>query len=174
MSSAKSTSKAQAQQHQAPAAPITQTAAVTDSDITEEEVHVSEIILQVKEVWRCMFSAMSHVSPPAVAQQAAEAAMQKTAEYWSFRPEHAMEAVIDKCTKRLPLTFTNPALGIVLRTVAPKAVATLWKQIKEQRKAATGSSSYITEVTGKFASSVPKFNYFEAFWPQLALTPLGG
>ena len=64
----------------------------------------------------------------------------------------AVEAVIMKCTQRMPLTFANHALGTVLRTLNPEATAVMWAQTKRQRKAVTGSSSYVTEVTGTFSS----------------------
>ena len=52
----------------------------------------------------------------------------------------------------MPLIFANPTLGTVLCTLNPEATAVMWAQTKKQRKAATGSSSYITEVTGTIGS----------------------
>ena len=111
-----------------------------------------EIIVQVKEAWRHAYKAMMNVEPPAVVRAAAETAMVMTGKYWTFTATDAVEAVIKKCTQRMPLIFANPALDTALRTLKPEATAVMWAQTKRQRKAATGPSSYIPEVTGKFDS----------------------
>lgn len=112
----------------------------------------AEIIRQVKDAWQYAYSAMTNVEPATVVRAAADAAMETTARYWAFNATDAVEEVIAKCTQRMPLIFANPALGTVLRTLNPEATAVMWSQTKRQRKAATGSSSYITDVTGQFDS----------------------
>lgn len=111
---------------------------------------IAEIIVQVKEAWRGAYKAMMNAEPPTAVKAAADAAMEMTAKYWSFRATDTIEAVIAKCTQRMPLVFANPALGTVLRTLNPEATAVAWAHTKKQRKSATGSSSYITDVTGQF------------------------
>ena len=119
---------------------------------TRDQTSTAEIIFQAKEAWRRAYKAMMNMEPPGVVKAAADAAIEMTAKYWSFKATESVEAVIMKCTQRMPLTFANPALGTVLRILNPEATAVMWAQTKRQRKAATGSSSYVTEVTGTFSS----------------------
>jgi hypothetical protein len=65
-----------------------------------------------------MFSMMSSLSPPMAVAEAAQSAMMTTATPWGFRAADAVEAVIQKIVSRSPLTFVNPRLGTVLRTIA--------------------------------------------------------
>lgn len=127
-------------------------ATLTLPSVTCDPTATAEIIVQVKEPWRRSYKAMMNMEPPMVVKAAAEAAMEMTAKYWSFKATEAVEAVITKCTQRMPLTSANPALGTVLRTLNPEATSVMWAQTKRQRKAATGSSSYVTDVTGRFSS----------------------
>ena len=93
--------------------------------------------------------------------EAARSVMVTTATTWGFRAADAVEAVIHKIVSRSPLTFVNPHLGTVLRVIAGRShghpardepTAVMWKAAKKQQTAMTGSSSYVTEVTGKFSS----------------------
>ena len=90
------------------------------------------IILQVKEPWRVMCTAMTNVCAPEVVQAAANTALQETAKNRSFRAhvQDAAEAVVMKIEQRSPLTFVNPALGTGLQAVTPEPTALMWKHIK--------------------------------------------
>ena len=67
----------------------------------------------------------------------------------------AMEAVLLKCEERLPLTFgsaTMVAQGRILTALSAGATDEIWRHMKQQRVLTTGSSSCITDVTGRFDS----------------------
>ena len=64
-----------------------------------------------------------------------------------------------KVESRSPLTFVDPRLGTALRGIAGSLIkhaergeitAAIWNAVKKARAAQMGSSSYATEVTGKF------------------------
>ena len=73
--------------------------------------------------------------------EAAQAAMTTTSTTWGFKAADAVEAVIQKLVARSPLTFVNPRLGIVLRTIAGRShsrpsreepTVVMWKAVRNQ------------------------------------------
>ena len=70
-----------------------------------------------------------------------------TAAAWEFEEQDAVEAVIIKIENRSPLTFSNPAIGTLVRylsqTVEQFRVITkqLWTDIKASAVTATGPSA---------------------------------
>jgi len=83
----------------------------------------------------------------------AEAALRATAAYWDFGETIAMEAVMSKVEERLPLTFGSSqmvAFGTLITTLSKDATNAIWRYMKTKRVLATGSSSVISEVMGKY------------------------
>jgi len=114
-----------------------------------------DTVQEVKMYWSYLYDAMRDLRSPTVVMAAAEAALRATATYWDFGETVAMEAVIQKCEERLPLTFGAPsmvAIGKVIKVLSAEATDDLWRYMKQQRVQDTGSSSCISDVTGKYDS----------------------
>ena len=112
-------------------------------------------IQEVKMYWSYLYEAMHSLQSPSVVIAAAEAALRAIATYWDFGETVAMAAVISKCEERLPLTFGSPtmvALGKVVTVMSAGATEAIWRHMKQQQVLATGSSSCISDVTGKYDS----------------------
>ena len=108
----------------------------TSPSTTCDQTATAEIIVQVKEAWRHAYKAMMNMEPPRVVKAAAEAAIEMAAKHWSFKATEAVEAVIMKCTQRMPLTFANPALGTVMRRLNSEATTS---DVGTDQTAAKGS-----------------------------------
>ena len=107
------------QQRQVPMAAATDTeAASTAGTATATGAQEPNPMEQAAQAWSDMFSMMSSLSPPMAVVEAAQTAMTTTATPWAFRAADAVEAVIQKIVSQSPLTFINPHLGTVLRTIA--------------------------------------------------------
>ena len=79
-------------------------------------------IQETKMHWSFLYDAMHNMCPPTVVIAAAEAALRVTAKHWHFAETTAMEAVIAKVEARLPLTFKDTQLGVVLTVLSPDLV----------------------------------------------------
>ena len=75
-----------------------------------------------------------------------------TASAWGFASQDAVEAVLMKVERRTPLTFAQPQLGVILRSVTDTLAPKIWKQVKAQAEQATGTSGYTAEVQGRFST----------------------
>ena len=125
------------------------------SDKAAEEYR-QDTVQHAKIHWNFMFNAMQKMCPPTVVIAAAASALRTTAQLWGFKPTTAIEAVMAKVEERLPLTFGgNPehlAVYRVLHLLSDKATDDIWRHLKQARVDATGTSSSLGEVTGRFNS----------------------
>ena len=126
------------------------------SEISSADMkHRCDTVQDVKLYWSYLFEAMQNLRSPTVVMAAAEAALRATATCWDFGETMAMEAVLLKCEERLPLTFGGTAMvaqGRILTALSAGATDEIWRHMKQQRVLATGSSSCITDVTGRYDS----------------------
>ena len=121
------------------------------------------------QAWDATVTAMAEMKPPETVAAAALTAMQMTADAWGFQAPDAVEAVMLKIVSRTPLTFTAdppfrgcpPQAWLLLSLIRDSSpdhqepgelASKIWKLVKEVRVAQTGSSSYVTEVSGRLKS----------------------
>ena len=107
-------------------------------------------IQETKMHWSFLYDAMHNMCPPTVVIAAAEAALRVTAKHWHFAETTSMEAVIAKVEARLPLTFTDTQLGVVLRALSPEATNVVWHHMKNIHKQKHGTSSHVEHTQGKY------------------------
>ena len=158
-----------AQQRSNLIAKATAGAGFLQSDKAAEEYR-QDTVQHAQIHWNFMFNAMQKLCPPKVVTAAADSALRTTAQLWGFKPTTAIEAVMAKVEERLPLTFGgNPehmAVYRVLHLLSEKATDSIWRHQKQARVDATGTSSCLGEVTGRFASVEQATEAWHAHYAQ--------
>ena len=109
-----------------------------------------DAVQETKMHWSFLHEAMHNMCPPAVVIAAAEAALRVTAMHWQFAETTAMEAVIAKVKARLPLTFRDTQLGMVLTALSSKSTDVIWCHMKNIHMQANGTSSHVGHTEGKY------------------------
>ena len=127
-------------------------------DAQEEAARTLVAVQECERLWKEVSALMLDRADPREVQKTADAALELTAQCWQCEPSHAVDAVITKMERRTPLTFAHPEMGTLVRYASAseqqwKDITTqLWKDVKAQQKATTGSSGYTKAVTGVFGS----------------------
>ena len=109
-----------------------------------------DAVQETKMHWSFLYDAMRNMCPPTVVIAAAEAALRVTAKHWHFAETTAMEAVIAKVEARLPLTFKDTQLGVVLTALSPEATNVVWHHMKNIHMQKNGTSSHVEHTRGKY------------------------
>ena len=123
--------------------------------VGQSDVARNSTIQEVKAHWDSLNIAMQTLTPPNVVTAAATAALTATAAQWGFSPTGAAEAVMRKCEERLPQSFGSTALGAlgkVLCVLSSNVAIAIWRHVKIQQAAATGSSTHMPSMCDNMAA----------------------